>query len=237
MCVPQTSIAAGRPGIEAVHELRRPRRRTRLATAVPLPATSLARFHATMLGGCSASTTLQAHAPDRAAALVGRARRPRARRVDGPTPCQTRMPAASRRSSSASLSGCWLRVALAPIAFSRATIASMSEVAQRVAAAGRVLLQRGAVQAQRLAVEQQRARPPAHSRRPTRAPKRRLAGTSSSASFSAGMARLPQVGVADRARCAHRGLRARAEAARSEAAARSRPASRAPVRRARPRGW
>ena len=44
----------------------------------------------------------------------------------GPTPCQTRMPAASRRSSSGGLSGCWARVAFAWMRFSRATMRSMS---------------------------------------------------------------------------------------------------------------
>ena len=54
----------------------------------------------------------------------------------GPTPCQTRIPAASRRSSSAGLSGCWARVALAPM---RLQLARRSRpcrrAVQRVAAA------------------------------------------------------------------------------------------------------
>ena len=44
----------------------------------------------------------------------------------GPTPCQTRIPAASSFSSSARSSGCWERVALAPRAFSSSTIAVWS---------------------------------------------------------------------------------------------------------------
>ena len=72
------------------------------------------------------------------AATLTRARRTARRRCSGvrdvqapgastgPTPCQTRMPAASRRSSSAGASGCCARVAFAPSACRRRTIASMS---------------------------------------------------------------------------------------------------------------
>ena len=96
------------------------------ARSGPLPATSLARLQA-MIDGCRRSWRTLRRTRSRAAAArrgVSDVQAPGA--STGPTPCQTMIPAASRRSSSAGGSACWARVALASIAFSSATIASMS---------------------------------------------------------------------------------------------------------------
>ena len=71
----------------------------------------------------------------------------------GPTPCHTRIPAASSRSSRPGSSGCWARAALAPIAFSSLHDLALVVGRQRVAVAHRVLLDRRAVQLQSLPVE------------------------------------------------------------------------------------
>ena len=115
----------------------------------------------------------------------------------GPTPCQTRIPAASRRSSSASLSGCWLRVALAPMAFSRATIASASASVSASPRPGRVLLQRGAAQLQRLAVELQAPARPAHLAQADARGEDRLAGDLEAQPLERRVARLPELGARD----------------------------------------
>ena len=141
-------------GVEPVREPRRPRRHRRLAARavgadlvgqVPGQTLGCARSWSTLRRARRTATRIRAgvvaaHSPGWST---------------GPMPCQTRIPAASRRSSSGGLSGCCARVALAcrwPQARHQAVHVRGR---QRIAAARRVLLQRDAAQAQRPAVEQQ----------------------------------------------------------------------------------
>ena len=92
----------------------------------PWPAASLARFQA-KIDGWVWSWATESRTRSRACAASRGPREVHAPGAStGPTPIHTRMPAASRRSSSAGLSACWARVALAPRSFSSLTISSMS---------------------------------------------------------------------------------------------------------------
>ena len=158
MCVPQTSIAAGRPGSSRCTSWAAASTYCGWPPEWPLPATSLARFQATTLGWMRASHDVQAHPADRAALLRGGARRPRARRVDRADALPDEDPggveAVEQRVAERVLAARGVGADRLQARDDRVHVGRQ----QRVAAAGRVLLQRGAVQAQRLAVEQQ---PPA----------------------------------------------------------------------------
>ena len=163
MCVPHTSTAVGRPGSRRCTSWAAVSHVLGLAAVVAVAGDLVGEVPRHDAGVQPRLQDVQAHAPDRAALLHAGVRDVHAPGAStGPTPCQTRIPAASRRSSSASLSGCWLRVALAPMAFSRATIASASASVSASPRPWRVLLQRGAAQLQRLAVELQPPALPAH---------------------------------------------------------------------------
>ena len=112
----------------------------------PLPATSLVSVHVRIDGlAWPASATRSARS--RAAAIcAGVSARQRPPGSHGPTSCQTRMPAASRRASMLSDSGSWERVALAPTASQAVDDRVLVGAGQRVAVAARVGRQRGAAQ-------------------------------------------------------------------------------------------
>ena len=164
------------PGVEAVHELRGRVDVLGLAAVVPVAGDLVGEVPRHDAGVQPRLQDVQAHAADRAALLHGRARRPCARRIDGPTPCQTRIPAASSRSSSAVAKRVLAAGGVGADGLQPRDDRVGVGVGERVAAARRVLLQRGAVQLQRLAVERQPPAAQRSSRRPTRAVKTRLAG-------------------------------------------------------------
>jgi hypothetical protein len=159
---------------------------------------------------------VEAHAPDRAAALLERARRPRARRVDRadalPDEDAGRVEAVEQRITERVLAARRVGADRLQARDDRVHVG----VAQRVAAAGRVLLQRGAAQAQRLPVEQQRPAGPAQLAQADAGVERRLAGDLHVQRLQRGVAGLPQVGVVDARLRPCDALRAGAEAQRVE---------------------
>ena len=179
--VPQTSSATSRPGSARCSSRAMSSTYAACPPAWPLPATSLAEVpgedRRVRLQLRDATSRTRRARPRCCAPCVVDVQLPG--ESTGPTPCQTRMPAASRRSSSAGLERVLRARGVgvdAPAAARRSR--PCRRAGQRVAVAGRVLLDRRAVQhAARWPLRQQVAEPARRiSRRPTRAVPRRFAG-------------------------------------------------------------
>jgi hypothetical protein len=192
------------PGIEAVHELGRGVDVLRLAAGV-----AVARDLVGEVPGHDARVKarlqhVEAHAAHRAAALRGRPRGPGAGRVDRPDALPDedarRVEAVEQRRRQRMLTARGVGADRLQTSHDRVHVG----VGERVAAAGRVLLQRRAAQLQRLAVELQAPARPPQLAQPDARREGRLAGDAEAKRVERRVAGLPQVGIGDSRGCVHR---------------------------------
>ena len=199
MCVPQTSTAVGRPGIEAVRELGGGVDVLGLAAVVPVAGDLVGEVPGHDAGVQALLQHVQAHAAQGAALLHGRARGPRAGGVDRADALPDEDPrgveAGEQRVAQRVLAARGVGADGLQPRDDRVRVG----VGERVAAARRVLLQRGAAQLQRLAVELQAPAGPAHLAQADARGEDRLAGDLEAQPLERRVARLPEL----RARDAH----------------------------------
>ena len=218
MWVPHTSSATGRPGSQALDELSGLLDVGGLAAVVPVARDLVGQVpgeHARVQPRLQHVERARGAPPGGAARACATSMRPGRRPGRRPA----RRGSRRRRDGRAARAraGAAPRVAFAPRACRRRDDRVHVAGQQRVAAAGRVLLQRRSAQTQRPAVEQQAAAAPAQLAQPDARVVGGLAPDGEAQRGERGLARRPQLGPPHERRGPYGGLRPAAEVDRGEA--------------------